>query len=157
MHCSKCTLCAFATESCRILPLRWSNTNWVRSTQRHKTQTEVVEEKCKRDTKGKFRFIKFCEKMKIHLILIFFHWRQHRRLSSKATSMRQSAVWGMRSFQASFPRVKDRFIYEEIGERGLILKLFVFLFNYRSNKVGINQIQNTYLTSLQLESNVFVN
>ena len=57
---SKCTICAFATESCRILPLRWSNTNWVRSTQRHKTQTEVVEEKCKRDTKGKFRFIKFC-------------------------------------------------------------------------------------------------
>ena len=71
--------------------------------------------------------------------------------------MRQSAVWGMRSFQASFPRVKDRFIYEENGERGLILKLFVFLFNYRSNKVGINQIKNTYLTSLQLEGNVFVN
>ena len=35
----------------------------------------------------------------------------------QAKSMRQSAEWGMRSLQASFPRLKDRFIYEEFGER----------------------------------------
>ena len=78
-------------------------------------------------------------------------------LQAQATSMRQSAEWGMRSFQSSFPRIKDRILYEESGERGLILKLFVFLFNYRANKVGINQIKNTYLTALQLEGDVFMN
>ena len=36
-------------------------------------------------------------------------------IQEQAKSMRQSAEWGMRSFQSSFPRVKDRFIYEETG------------------------------------------
>ena len=102
----------------------------------------------------------FCKKDRDYLIKsgVMMTGTAHEVLvQADATSMRQSAEWGMRSFQASFPRVKDRFIYEENGERGLILKLFVFLFNYRSNKVGINQIKNTYLTSLQLEGNVFVN
>ena len=62
-----------------------------------------------------------------------------------ATSMRQSAEWGMRSFQASFPRIKDRMLYEENGERKIILEMLVYLFNYRANHVGISQ-KNTYLT-----------
>ena len=72
-----------------------------------------------------------------------------------ATSMRQSAEWGMRSFQASFPRVKDKFRYEETGERGLTLQLLVLLFNYRANKVGISQIRNTYLVHLEVLGNNF--
>ena len=40
-----------------------------------------------------------------------------------ATSMRQSTEWGMRAFQASFPRVKDRFKYEETGERGYVISV----------------------------------
>jgi hypothetical protein len=65
-----------------------------------------------------------------------------------ATSMRQSAEWGMRAFQASFPRVKDRFKYEETGERGLMLKSLLYLFNLRSRAVGINQIRNVYMPNL---------
>ena len=63
--------------------------------------------------------------------------------------MRQSAEWGMRSFQASFPRIKDRRVYEENGERRLLLKMLVLLFNYRANKVGISQFKNTYMPSLE--------
>ena len=50
-------------------------------------------------------------------------------VNEEATLMRQSAEWGMRAFQASFPRIKDRVIFEENGERRLILKLLVLLFN----------------------------
>jgi hypothetical protein len=35
----------------------------------------------------------------------------------EATSARQTAKWGMQMFQLSFPRLKDRFVYEERGER----------------------------------------
>jgi hypothetical protein len=34
-----------------------------------------------------------------------------------AVKLRQSAEWGMRSFQSSFPRLHDRIRYEERGER----------------------------------------
>ena len=70
-------------------------------------------------------------------------------VNEEATSMRQSAEWGMRAFQSSFPRIKDHIIFEENGERRLILKLPVSLFSYRANMVGINQIRHTYLSPLQ--------
>ena len=37
-------------------------------------------------------------------------------IQREATSMRQSAEWGMRSFQSSFPRIKDRIPFKERGE-----------------------------------------
>jgi hypothetical protein len=46
----------------------------------------------------------------------------------EATSVRQTAEWGMRGLQASFLRLKDRFVYEERGERRITLKmLFCFI------------------------------
>ena len=63
----------------------------------------------------------------------------------------------MRAFQASFPRLKDRLIYEERGERRLILELALLLFNYRTNKVGLNQIRNTYMEWLESDPNTFTN
>ena len=78
-------------------------------------------------------------------------------VNREATSMRQSAEWGMRTFQSSFPRIKDRIIYEEGSERKLILQFLVYLFNFRANKVGINQIRNTYMQALQQTANVFYN
>ena len=70
-------------------------------------------------------------------------------VNDEATAMRQSTEWGMRAFQSSFPRIKDRIIFEQKGDRRLILRLLVLLFNYRANMVGINQIRNTYLSPLQ--------
>jgi DDE superfamily endonuclease len=71
----------------------------------------------------------------------------------EAKSMRQSAEWGMRSFQSSFPRLKDRFIYEEFGERRIIMKMCLLLYNLRARRVGINQIRNTYMPALNVNAN----
>ena len=35
--------------------------------------------------------------------------------------------------------------YEEIGERKVILKLMVLLYNFSASKVGINEILNTFM------------
>ena len=71
----------------------------------------------------------------------------------QAKSMRQSAEWGMRSLQASFPRLKDRFIYEEFGERWVMMKMCSLLYNLRARRVGINQIRNTYMSALAMDAN----
>ncbi len=62
-------------------------------------------------------------------------------VNTEAKAMRQSAEWGMRSLQAPFPRLKDCFIYEEFGERRLIMKMCLLLSNLRARRVGINQIK----------------
>jgi DDE superfamily endonuclease len=72
----------------------------------------------------------------------------------EATKMRQSAEWGMRALQASFPRLKDRLIYEEKGERKMILKMLILLYNFRARRVGINQILSTYMPHLQANANM---
>ena len=66
-----------------------------------------------------------------------------------ATSIRQSSEWGMKQFQSSFPRVKDEFRLETQGERRIILLLVVYLFNYRTNLVGCNQIRSTFMPHLE--------
>ena len=65
-----------------------------------------------------------------------------------ATSMRQAAEWGMRSFQASFPRLKDRLPFEHFGQRKVIMTMIILLYNLRTKKIGINQIRNVYMPSL---------
>ena len=52
-------------------------------------------------------------------------------LGQEATSCRQAVEWGMRGLQGSFPRLKDCIIYEENGERAIILKFITLLYNYR--------------------------
>ena len=81
--------------------------------------------------------------------------REEILVNRDATSMQQLAEWGMRMFQSSFPRIKDCIIYEEQGERRLILQMLILLFNYRANTVGINQILNVYMPELNVPGNVF--
>jgi DDE superfamily endonuclease len=69
----------------------------------------------------------------------------------QATSMRQSAEWGMRAFQGSFRRFKNAIIYEERGERKITLQLAVLLFNWRANTVGLNQIRTRFMPYLDRE------
>ena len=73
-------------------------------------------------------------------------------LGQQATSCRQAAEWGMRGLQGSFPRLKDRIVYEENGERAIILKFMTLLYNYRVRSVGINQILNHYMPSLSIDA-----
>ena len=64
--------------------------------------------------------------------------------------------WGMRSFQASYPRVKNCFIWEEIGGRQIVLTMMILLvFNYWANKVGISQNKNTYMKPLEQMGNIY--
>ena len=78
-------------------------------------------------------------------------------LLREATSLRQMSEWGMRAFQASFPRTKATIHYEERGERGDFLLTIVLLFNYRAAKVGMNQIQSTFMPELNLDPIVHFN
>mgnify|MGYP006199174333 CR=1 FL=1 len=78
---------------------------------------------------------------------------EQKNLAAEATSMRQSAEWGMRVFQALFPRVKDRIEFEEIGQRKLMMKVMILLFNLRARRVGINQILNVSMPSLNVNVN----
>ena len=59
--------------------------------------------------------------------------------------------WGMRTFQGSFPRLKDRIIYEERGERAVVLKIIARLNNIRARLVGISQIKSVFMPNLFTE------
>ena len=65
-------------------------------------------------------------------------------VNEEVISMWQLAEWRIWVFQLSFPRINDRLSYEETGERKLILRYLVLLYNYHANKVGIYQIRSTY-------------
>jgi hypothetical protein len=71
----------------------------------------------------------------------------------QATSMRQAAEWGMRAIQSSFPRLKDTFVYEENGERRIVMKMICLLYNLRARSVGINQIKNVFMKQLDEDAN----
>jgi hypothetical protein len=78
------------------------------------------------------------------------------QIQRQATLVRQMSEWGMRGLQASFPRLKDRIIYEENGEQRLIMELFVYLYNYWAAVVGMNQIQSVYMPWLRQSANNFL-
>jgi hypothetical protein len=76
------------------------------------------------------------------------------RIAHDATSMRQSAEWGMRAFQSSMPRIKDRMKFEERGELEVTLMMMILLYNLRARMVGINQLNSFYLGALYCDANV---
>ena len=57
--------------------------------------------------------------------------------------------WGMHEFESSFPRLHDKIMYEEKGERKLKFCCLVFLFNFRTSTVGFNQIKTVYMPHLK--------
>jgi len=70
-------------------------------------------------------------------------------LNEDATSLRQSAEWGIRGLQGSFPRLTEDIVYEEDGERYLFLSTTVLLYNFRARYVGYNQIRSVFLPELE--------
>jgi hypothetical protein len=67
--------------------------------------------------------------------LIHIEDRVERGMAPDATSMRQSAEWGMRAFQSSMPRLKDCMIFETRGERRVTLTMMILLYNLRARAV----------------------
>jgi hypothetical protein len=63
----------------------------------------------------------------------------------QATSLRQSAEWGMRAIQGSFPRLKDRLLFSEKKEnRQVLLHLITMLLNFGTRRIGLNQLKSTF-------------
>jgi len=61
------------------------------------------------------------------------------------TSLRQAAEWGMRSVQASFPRIKlPDGLPADKHKRARILFIIFRLFNFRVRVVGVNQIRTVF-------------
>ena len=77
-----------------------------------------------------------------------------RNVARDATLMRQSAEWGMRAFQSSMPRMKDRMKFEVCGERKVTLTMMILIYNLRARMVGINQLQSFYTGSLNRDANI---
>lgn len=75
----------------------------------------------------------------------------------QATSMRQSSEWGMRALQSSFPRMCDRLVFEQKGERRIALKMMIYLYNLRARMVGINQIKNFFQPALIRDARSLIN
>jgi len=48
----------------------------------------------------------------------------------EATSLHQSAEWGMHAIQSSFPCLNEHILYEENGERLVIIHLATLLYNF---------------------------
>ena len=64
--------------------------------------------------------------------------------AQNATSIRQASEWGVNSWKASFPRLKDTLRFERDGERGRILLCMILLHNLRVAKVGQNQLKSVF-------------
>mmetsp|Transcript_26532 Transcript_26532/g.41156 ORF Transcript_26532/g.41156 Transcript_26532/m.41156 type:complete len:394 (-) Transcript_26532:56-1237(-) len=75
--------------------------------------------------------------------------------NNEATSLRQSSEWGMRIMQATNPKLKDRLPFNEFASRSDILTLAVYLFNFRTEHVGHNQITNVFMPEFSAESHLF--
>jgi hypothetical protein len=86
--------------------------------------------------------------------LIHIQSYRARSIARDATSMRQSAEWGMRAFQSSMPRIKDRMKFEERGERKVTLTVMILLYNLRARMIGINQLRSFYMGALYRDANV---
>ena len=68
------------------------------------------------------------------------------RISSK--SDRQHRI------QSSFPCLKDTSVYEDTGERRILMKMVCLLYNLRARTVGrINQIKNVFMRHLDVNAN----
>jgi len=67
---------------------------------------------------------------------------------NQAKQVRILSEWGMRGFQGSFPRLYDKFRYEERGERKLQLDCMVLLYNFRASTIGFNQIRTVFMPHL---------
>jgi hypothetical protein len=65
------------------------------------------------------------------------------RLSNVYTSLRQASEWGMRGMQGTFPRCKKRLPSDRVKRR-LVIESIVFINNFRTHIVGLNQISTVF-------------
>jgi hypothetical protein len=64
-------------------------------------------------------------------------------ISNVYVSLRQASEWGMRGLQGTFPRFKKR-LPGNAFKRSLVIKSIVFIHNFRTEIVGLNQIRTVF-------------
>jgi len=66
-------------------------------------------------------------------------------ICKQATSFCQSAEWGMRAVEGSFPWLKDKLLLSDtIEDRNIFLHAITMLHNFCTHRVGLNQLSSTY-------------
>jgi len=68
--------------------------------------------------------------------LLYIRDYHKQNIARDATSMRQSAEWGIRAFQSSMPRMKDRMKFEERGEQKVTLTMMILITIYEQGRLG---------------------
>ena len=68
-------------------------------------------------------------------------------ISRAATSIRQLSEWGMRMIQGQFPRVTDTLVFDEVGDRRVVLRLLVHFYNFNCAQVGCNETLTSFMES----------
>ena len=53
--------------------------------------------------------------------------------------------WGIRGLEGSFRRLKDTLLFEEEGDRKIIQRRMVHMYNFQTTQVGFNYIINTFM------------
>lgn len=74
----------------------------------------------------------------------------HKAMDKAVKSQRQAAEWGMRAIQAAFTRLKQP-LPTDNRKRLLIIETAVFLHNFRTEEVGLNQIRTVFLNAHRVE------
>jgi hypothetical protein len=68
-------------------------------------------------------------------------------------SLRQASEWGMRALQGTFSRLKSRLTSNKENRRKLILAI-IFLHNFRTHEVGLNQIATVFNPEFESAVNI---
>ena len=63
----------------------------------------------------------------------------------------------MRAIQGSFLHLINNISCEEQGDRFILLQLVVLLHNFKNHRIGMNQITNSFIPHLLLDSEYFSN
>ena len=64
-------------------------------------------------------------------------------VSNIYTSLRQASEWGMHGMQDSFPWCK-KYLHTECNKHRLVLELIILIHNYRTELVGLNQVNTIF-------------
>ena len=70
---------------------------------------------------------------------------QELTINRAVTSILQLSEWGMRMIQGKFPRVNDTPIFEDSGDKRVILRLLVHLYNFNCAQVGRNETLYSFM------------
>jgi hypothetical protein len=104
------------------------------------------------DLKGKFVGpLSRKSRLKLSPILANSLLRRH----ALYTSLRQASEWGMRALQGTFSRLKSRLTSDKT-KRSMLIHSIVYLHNFRTEMMGLNQIAAVFNPEYQQYVN-FVN